>query len=248
MHKYWESVAKIVEQDILKIGIENFLQIGCIHETMFTGTQSFVFDELKELEDFGWHEKIIETTFIPKQLLLKDKKFTSGNTVHNTYHLLQFVKTYENIFNNINTICEIGAGYGNLARIICDKLKFVGQYYIYDIPIFQQIQKYYLGIHLIDNIKWLSSIDYKTNVDLLIGTWSISEMPYEERNVIFDQIDAKYYLIGFSSSFEDILYNYDYFQELIFNRKDIEWKLIYNNRLSQIFDPTKVYYLFGKKI
>ena len=92
MHKFWKSISNDIEICKNTYGIERFLEWNSIHMTMFTGTQSFVYEELEELEKYGWHNRILETTFLPEHLLLPRFEFTSGNTVHNAYHLYQFIK------------------------------------------------------------------------------------------------------------------------------------------------------------
>lgn len=246
MHNFWKETCREIENYKKQYGIHRFLEWFPIHQTMFTGTQSFVYEELEELERNGWHNKIIETPFLPTELLLPKFEFTSGNTVHNAYHLYQFIKHCD-LFVDINDVYEVGAGYGNLARIIINKFGIMGHYHIYDLPTITDISSYYLAYHGINNVKFYCDIKPQ-KVDLLIGTWSISEMPFEERDEIFEKIDAERYLIGFSSSFEDIIHNYDYFQTLIYKKKNVKWQLIDNERLNKIFSPTKVYYLFGKKI
>lgn len=106
--------------------------------------------------------------------------------------------------NNISMISmiEIGAGYGGLALIInylSRKQKYnvkIKKYYIYDLPLVQNLQKYYLLRHDFLNgfIEWKDSSsfgsDLKENSDelFLISNYALSEMNIEYRKKYLENI------------------------------------------------------------
>ena len=79
-----------------------------------------------------------------------------------------------------NSIADIGAGYGNLRRIIGNKCE---NYSIVDFDIMHQIQKYFLENNNVYNTNFISQNEIK-EADLLFASHSICEIPIEERDFI----------------------------------------------------------------
>ena len=82
------------------------------------------------------------------------------------------------------------------------KLGFSGNYYMLDFPEIHQLQKYYLGRIGFSHVNYITEIaELPTAPDLVIGTWSISEMPMDVRDEMIDQvIDSKHWLITYQNN------------------------------------------------
>lgn len=94
---------------------------------------------------------------IGKPLLNDAEYVTSGNSIHHLYHLLKFFKETNTLITDLNTVVEVGGGYGNLAKIYMkmrqqnkisankdEHMSEESTYIIIDIPIFSHIQAVYL--------------------------------------------------------------------------------------------------------
>jgi hypothetical protein len=105
-----------------------------------------------------------------------------------------------------DSIVEIGAGYGEMARII-HALGFNGTYYIYDLPEVHQLQRIYLGRSLpVDSrVVYLDKPEQiPQQCDLLIGCFSLSEMPVSLRNRIMQATYPDSYLVVYQPEFYGI--------------------------------------------
>jgi hypothetical protein len=85
------------------------------------------------------------------------------------------------IGNDFKTVCEIGAGFGGQAKVICDYHPSVHKYYLYDRDIVLKLQKKYLNLFKIKPtlMTLKDSID---PFDLLIANFSWSELSQELKN------------------------------------------------------------------
>jgi hypothetical protein len=102
-----------------------------------------------------------------------------------------------------DTIVELGAGIGEVPRLILDR-GFAGRYYIIDFPEVAKISSFYLDNRAIfvDNIDQICDID--STKTLFIATWSLSEVPIEYRNHIGNKLLGCDSLIAFQGKFKDI--------------------------------------------
>ena len=102
---------------------------------------------------------------------------------------------------DFNTIVEIGGGYGNWYRLNRKIMKFK-KWYIIDLPFVLDLQKWYLKneVNKIDRLRFISSYETdfiqsnlvnKQNIDLVIGTHSLSEMSIKDFNFYYDNIIKK---------------------------------------------------------
>jgi hypothetical protein len=124
---------------------------------------------------------------------------SSGNLIHQAYHISQWAGWLP----ELKTIVEIGGGYGAMA-LICHRLGFRGRYIIYDLPEFSLLQQYYLSNVGIDGVEFSTEIYNfyldQVEADLLIGLYSLSEMPLDARETIIDLCPAQSYLIAYGAS------------------------------------------------
>lgn len=105
--------------------------------------------------------------------------------------------------SQINSVVELGAGIGDMADVF-RKLGFAGSYTIFDFPELLEIQKWYhqnINSELHRNNKYTADVNELSSADLVIATWSLTEMPLELRdNVVSKLIDTPRWLIAFSNS------------------------------------------------
>jgi len=101
--------------------------------------------------------------------------------------------------SKLDTIVELGGGIGDMADIIY-KLGFKGKYIIYDFAEVGKIQKWYHDQLGHTNIVHTSDVNDLIDADLMIGTWSFTEMPLDLREQIMGKIgNTKNWLISYSN-------------------------------------------------
>ena len=121
--------------------------------------------------------------------------WTSGNTIHQTYHLCRFSEATQARLENIRFVFEFGGGYGNFCRLLF-ALGFRGQYVIFDLPHFSALQRFYLdavglaadapsdrAVACVSDADEANRILQSTDLtdSLFVGTWSLSEAPLDSR-------------------------------------------------------------------
>lgn len=123
---------------------------------------------------------------------------TTMNRIQHMAHLLLNGWTPHKL-SQLDTIIEIGAGVGDMADIVC-KLGFNGKYIIYDFKEVGQIQKWYHDKLGHTNIVHTSDLNDLVDADLMIGTWSFTEMPLDLRAEVLEHIGGtKNWLIAYSN-------------------------------------------------
>lgn len=96
-------------------------------------------------------------------------------------------------------IVELGGGIGDMADIV-NKLGFKGEYFLYDLPEVGNIQKWYHEQLGHTNIVHTSNFDDLSDADLVIATWSLTEMPMRLRDDVLEKISkSKNWLIAYST-------------------------------------------------
>jgi hypothetical protein len=257
-HKIFSS--KILNL-IIKKKLLNFLQLGFIQQMFFIHNRFFLFFELIQLYiDKNWilWKKIIKEDEIGNPVKFFLYPYSSGNKIHQAYHLKRFTQMTEIDIKKFTNVIEFGGGYGNMAKMF-NKINKNISYTIFDTIEVNLLQYYYLkksnlnvtlGINKYSKINLLNKIlDLKNKVkllkkndmNLLIANWSLSEVPLKFRNelfFIFQKID--YQIISYQKKFEKID-NQNYFEKInIYNKK--------NKRKSQIIkinNKPKNFYLFS---
>ncbi|GAH72386.1 unnamed protein product, partial [marine sediment metagenome] len=208
--------------------------------TMYHQTDETEFNFLKSQPNWEWFKNAMINevpVFYPEPYFAY--RPTNSNTVHHAYHIAQLLK-YTNInINKLSTVFEFGGGYGNMCRLFFN-LGFKGNYMIFDLPIFNELQKYYLlslempvvsdsieGMDKNNNIILMSDIknilDDFCNKGLFIATWSISEVPIYFRKKIFKIIgNPDYFSLAYQNNFEEVD-NVKYFKSFCAEKKNYLW-------------------------
>lgn len=143
------------------------------------------------------------------------------NRIHQAYHILRWQEATGLNIADMQSVYEFGGGYGAMA-LVCNRLGFRGRYYIYDLPEFELLQRWYLEGCGINNVVWTDK-DAFGDVDLLIACYSLSETDFDERDRILKAWQANSYLFLYSNKFEQYD-NIEYFQNLEYSATIPNWQ------------------------
>jgi len=230
MHEQWKIFSDNINNYLNSNGFEQFWKCPAIAQTMYFSSMSFCEERLQFCEDvFGMNElkKVLSYNKGPSSNLFGYN--TNTNTIHQLYHLAKYVD-WNNSFGEI--ILEVGAGYGELCRLI-HALGWKGKYIIHDLPSQERLQRWYLDG--IGDIVWNKDVEES---DLFIAMWSISEFPDEERKKYLD-LNLKSFMMAYGESFFDV-HNLDFFSLFINKGENKEFARFDHPYLDNQF------YLFGR--
>lgn len=166
---------------------------------------------------------------------------SSGNLIHHGYHISQFEKKLQTDVSKLEYVVECGGGYGSMCRLFRN-LGFKGTYLIFDLPHFSALQKYYLSANNICvqkssstnemTVQLVSDVDeleefitpIREKDSLFLATWSLSEMPLDLRYRIQTILkNFSVLFLAYQSVFEEVD-NVQYFEKLIAQGVDFDWK------------------------
>jgi hypothetical protein len=167
----WDNFLPKIEKEF-NFEKETFLQRELIKRTIAGGT-AIACDRISS--QIGT-EHFVEESKIGAPNLYKGYTLVS----YQHYWYIHLIEKHIKPIENFNSIVEIGAGYGNLRRLIGNKCE---NYSIVDFDIMRQIQKYFLENNNVYNTNFISQNEIK-EADLLFASHSICEIPIEERDFI----------------------------------------------------------------
>lgn len=230
MHKQWELFSRNIDNYLDTKGFDEFWKCPAIGQTMYFSSIDYCKDRLDFCEDvFGTSELKKAFNYDKSERKELFGYNTNTNTIHQLYHLAKYVD-WNNSFGEV--ILEVGAGYGELCRLI-HALGWKGKYIIHDLPSQERLQRWYLDG--IKDIVWNEEVD---DCDLLIAMWSISEFPEEER-IKYLNIENDGFMMAYGDSFFDVD-NTSFFDLFTHDKKDYEFV-----NLNHPFLENQ-YYLFGR--
>jgi hypothetical protein len=261
----WLANRRTLRKCILEEDPREFLTWDVVTGSMFVGNRPFIDSELSYLMHRpDWKqvwEDIIEEDPAGAPKPYKGYRQSSGNRIHQAYHLARFEQETGMAVNRFPLIVELGGGYGSLCRLI-HKLGFKGQYIIFDLPEFVALQKFYLGslamplieaedvasgrrgILCTSDLTVLGSFDPRdAQAGLFIATWSLSETDsaFREQTTTLPAVDsAAAYLIAYQNNFEGVD-NGRFFDAWRAKKPGICWVH------SEISHMPGNFYLFGRK-
>lgn len=198
----WRFWAWDLRQNVADKDPEDFLNWPGIVGTMFVGNAPYIDYEFNELPS-RYRINLHEPGIGKPALYDAGAGFSSGNLIHQAYHLLQWEEKTTKWLPELETIVEVGGGYGAMALIV-HRLGFRGRYIILDLPEFSLLQQYYLSNVGIEGVEFHSVIDQHFDADLLIGLYSLNEMPLKERARIMPLCPGQSYLIAYGASWGGI--------------------------------------------
>jgi len=245
--KQWKENVNRLKQLILTNDPRGFLRWDILTETMVVGNDDFVLTELNHLkQDPGWNKRWREA--IKEVPIGHPKPFykqpsSSANLIHHAHHISQFEKRTGTRIEDLDFVVEFGAGYGNMCRLFYN-LGYTGTYIMYDLPIFNELQKYFLQcagipvytsnappsgetavcISSFDTLQEILSSDNRAHSTLFLAMWSISEVPLTLREKIFSLVsEFSFFLIGYQDQFGEVD-NIRYFDNITKQlNKNIAW-------------------------
>jgi len=245
--KQWKKNVNRLRNLILADDPREFLRWDVLTETMVVGNNEFVLTELNHLmQDSEWNErwrKATQEVTVGHPKPFYKHKFSSANLIHHAFHISQFEKRAGTRINDIDLVVEFGAGYGSMCRLFYN-LGYNGTYIMYDLPIFNELQKYFLQsidipvqnnnlsslgktalcISNFETLQKILSINHSTLTTLFSGMWSISEVPLTLREKVFSLVsDFSFFLIGYQDHFGEVD-NLKYFENNIIKlNKHVVW-------------------------
>jgi hypothetical protein len=261
----WLTNREKLRKCILEEDPRKFLTWDVVTGSMFVGNRPFIDSELSYLMNRpDWKqvwEDIIEEDPAGTPKPYKGYRRSSGNRIHQAYHLARFEQETGLSVGKVPLIAEFGGGYGSLCRLI-HKLGFKGQYIIFDLPEFVALQKFYLGslamplieakdvasgrrgILCISDLSFLGSVTpQEAKTGLFIATCSLSETDpaFRDHTTTLPAVDsAGAYLITYQNNFEGVD-NSRFFDAWRAKKPGICWVH------SEISHMPGNFYLFGRK-
>jgi len=240
-----------------------FLRWDVVTGSMFVGNRAYIDHELAYLmQRPDWKsvwEGVIQEDPAGDPKPYKRYKRSSGNRIHQAYHLCRFQAETGLPVSRFPLIVEFGGGYGSLCRLV-HKLGFRGRYILFDLPEFSALQKYYLGslnMPLVERgapasgkpgILCTSDPDLIGSVTrqqaqsgLFVATWSLSEteLAFRKRFMTLPAVDAAgAFLIAYQRDFGGID-NPRFFDVWRETKPAVRWVR------SEIAHMPGNYYLFG---
>jgi len=245
----WRENINRLRSLVLSSNLEKFLKWDVVSKTMFVGNAPYILIELYNLRKrTDWYErwkKALKESESGHPNPFFAYPQSSGNTIHQAYHISQFEEKTGLRVDNLQFIFDFGGGYGNMCKVLYN-LNFKGKYIIYDFLAFSALQKFYLrsvgipvytinsfdetdsGVLCISDFEELRMMleRYRNESrSLFIATWSISETSANMRNMILPLINNfKSYLIAYQDNFGEVN-NKEFFEKW---KKSInysfEWK------------------------
>ena len=209
----WQDMLKQIEQEI---GHDNFLQQRTISKTVHPRQGGDTANSLQKrylkhlgdkVEKYRYEDPKVGKPHIQDQNM-------SQTTVQSIYHLTNIDKSVNPL--TLTRIVDIGGGYGNLLAVLRNA-GFGGRYTIVDFPQMHKMQRKFLN-----ETVGLTGVEFKTLNqmddlwgDLLVATFSLNEMPLEDREYIERNLEHfKYFYIQHNKSFDNID-NMKYFDDFV---------------------------------
>jgi hypothetical protein len=122
-------------------------------------------------------------------------------------HIFMLTFLFNNFKRDFNKVVEIGAGFGNMLRLVNGIINYA-QWDIIDIPHMNELQHYYVkneinDISKINFINGYSALDYSgSTIELVIGTHSLSELSWDIFYNYFNKVirHSKYLFISYNKN------------------------------------------------
>lgn len=116
------------------------------------------------------------------------------NLIHQAYHLHLWERATGLGIAQIESIIEVGGGYGALA-LVCRRAGFNGRYTIYDLPEISLLQQFYLA-QMGVAADFGSALEAPQTADLLVAIYSLSETNAATVAHYLDHLSTPHYLVG----------------------------------------------------
>jgi len=213
----WDEHRHTLRQRVARDYPARFLKWRPVHGTIAMRCDGYILDERAELDDDArdWSQAIVEPSFGGNTNVCDDG--TSGALVHQAYHLKQWLDLSGVEVADLDSVFEIGGGYGAMALVL-ERLGFRGTYYDYDLPEMALLCKYYLA-NVETGIEPVFGIPERA--DLVIALQSWNEMPMDQRGPI-EAVEGGGYLIMYKEMYGGMP-NVAYFERIRAERQHLAW-------------------------
>ena len=141
--------------------------------------------------------------------------------IEQAHHLKRWEDTTGKRIESLDRIFEFGGGFGAMA-LVAHRLGFAGEYVICDLPEFSLLQRWFLARHGV-SVKHVEAGE-PLRADVLMGLYSISEIPPQMRDEVFETTKAESYLLLYSSRFAD--YDNDAYFARFMQRVNLDWSVV----------------------
>ena len=222
---FWEySLRKIYATAIKNNSGENFLQWDIINSTIHLPNREEVnswYELLRKSPLWeGLFKRAIEDSAIGCPIRFNDDHRATPTSVQNAFHVLN-MREFNIDICEYDVIIEIGAGYGSFYRML-RRIGYNKKYFIFDLQPMIILQKSYLeSVSKAENINYLENLYFCKDEDsikekldalsrriLVIGLWSLSEMPLKYREVVLKNT-SHVKKVDFFIAYQDKFQEYD---------------------------------------
>lgn len=233
---FWEyTLLKIYSTAIKKGSGEDFLQWDIINSTIHLPNRievDYWYDALTRSPLWNCvFRYAIEDTDIGKPIRFSDNCKATPTSIQNAFHLLN-IGEFNIHLCEYDVIIEIGAGYGSFYRML-RRIGYKKEYIIFDLCPMIILQKSYLeSVSELENVDYLEKLFFCNKEDdlkekmavcsgriLVVGLWSLSEMPIDYREVLLKNISDTQnvdYFFAYQKEFQE--YNNQKFFEEHFDK------------------------------
>ena len=251
----WAYYQDQIRKSSLTDDPRRFTKWPVIQQTMFADNPYYAkleWDELAKSDNPDrWVEPIREYDF-GDPTRLSFAPLSSGSMVHNAHYVMVLEKYLNIQVQDLKVITDFGAGYGATCSVI-RRLGFTGRYVAYDTIELNLLMEYYLSnIDRNSNVRIFADIKNvdkqgrfavpPANTDLLIATYSLSEVSEDLRWAFFGAVRPKYTFIAHQEQ-----YGKDNMRDVFDNfcsrlARSYNWQVVENPFISGHR------YIFGKRI
>lgn len=214
----WDTRALALKKHMQTDSWETFLQWATIQATMWVGDAWYIDEEYAFLPP-RWRAVLEIEGFGAKNL---PRYKTSGNLIHQAYHLALWEEATGQRVDALESIVEIGGGYGAAARLAFAR-GFTGRYYAYDLSPMLELQKYY--VHNPRLIPCRNPADLPLFPDALFSFYAFSELPLRLRASLLAHMTPKFWAFTYQNTY-DGLDNQVYFTQLILDHPFLQWQTL----------------------
>lgn len=220
----WDEHRLALRNHVKKDNIARFLRWEVIHSTMFVGEAPYIELELDDLladKTKTWGTALHESN-VGDPPRLSYCEWTSGNKVHQCYHLQQLIKHTHINPTELRWVFEFGGGYGAMCHVM-HRLGFKGNYALADFPEFLLLQEYYLSQHNIEaEYPPVPLPGGPGRVGLFIALFSMSEVPIQVREKTVERVEAESYLFAYHPTWDGVD-NIKWFKSVQDRMLDYRW-------------------------
>lgn len=224
----WRQNLEDLRRDVLARDPREFTRFPVVLKTMFVDDAPYLPAEiayLRKHRDYATHwQRVLQECGAGHPLPYGGHPGTSGNLLHNCYHVARFGDATGVAPAQLRFVVEFGGGYGSLCRVF-HRRGFAGRYVIFDFPQFGALQRYFLrsagvtvhedpaafraaerGVLCVTTPEQLTAVlPADARDSLFVATWSLSETPESLRNAIAARVAAfGAYLVAFQDRFNEM--------------------------------------------